>query len=267
MSKDIEKIETENNLPAQTSQHNAFEAFGNQATQRNIIGQILKFAKGYWRAGMNSTEIEDGVQLIVDMRTLTVGYQKWMGDKPVDSHMGLVSENYQPPRRKEIGDMEKEEWEIDEVSGQPRDPWQMSNMLILREIGTSGDEQGLYTFTSSSRGGLSAIGMLSKAYGRKIRENDELLPVVELEGSSYPHSNKRYGIIDIPIFKLVGWGTCANIVEGADDFEMVEEVKETDKFGKGSTNKTLPPPKKVAAAAAKPAPKKAEVKGKKSARF
>ena len=90
MSKDIEKAENEN-LPAQTNQHNAYEAYGAQATQRNIVGQLLKFAKGRWFAGQNNEEIEEGTQLIVDMTTLTVGWQKWQDDKPVDNHMGLVS--------------------------------------------------------------------------------------------------------------------------------------------------------------------------------
>jgi hypothetical protein len=264
MTKDIERTENEN-LPAQPLQHNTFERFGAQATQRNIVGQILKFTKGYWKAGMNDAEIEEGTQLIVDMRTLTVGWQKWENDKPVDNHMGLVSENFQPPRRKEIGDNEEDGgWEIDKVSGQPRDPWQLSNMVVLREIGTSGETEGLYTFVTSSRGGQSAIGMLAKLYGRKIREDDTLLPVVELEGSSYPHSNKRFGIIDIPVFKLVGWGTAANIVEDGADFEMVEVIKETEE----TKTKTLPAPKKDAAKAAPP--KKAEAvkpKGKKSTRF
>lgn len=261
MSKDMTE-QNDENIPArqQDLQHNSFERHGAQATQRNIVGQLLKFSKGRWIAGMNSEEIEEGTQLIVDMRTLTVGWQKWESEKPVDNHMGLVIENFQPPARRAIGDMEKEFWEEDE-HGVRRDPWQSSNMLLMRAPGTSGEEEGLYTFTTNSRGGLTAVGVVSKAYGRKIRENPDLLPIVELRGDSYPHSNKRFGIIDIPVFKIIGWGTCANIVEGADDFEMIEEVKGPE------TKKTLPAPKREAA---KAAPKKAEpkkVKGKRDVKF
>src|SRR6266850_6356926 len=114
MAKEIAETETESNVPAQQdSQHNAFEAHGAQATNRTIKGQILKFTKGFWKAGMDDEEVKGNPQLIVDMRTLTVGWQKWENDKPVDNHMGLVSENYQPPPRNKIGDNEEDGgWEF-----------------------------------------------------------------------------------------------------------------------------------------------------------
>jgi len=78
-------------------------------------------------------------------------------------------------------------------------------------MGTAGEEEGLYTFISSSRGGLSAVGVLSQRYGRKIREDDQALPVVELDKSSYKHSNKLYGEIYTPVFKIVGWATIDDV--------------------------------------------------------
>jgi hypothetical protein len=227
MSKDIEKTENEN-LPAQSSQHNAYEAFGAQATQRNIVGSILKFTKGFWKAGMNNDDIEDDVQLIVEMRSLMVGWQKWVDDKPVDNHMGLVSENFQPPSRRVIGDNKEDGgWEEDD-NGVERDPWQKSNMVIMRAIGTLTDTEGLYTFVTSSRGGLNAIGELSKRYGRKIREDDTLLPIIELDKDSYLHSNKRIGEVYIPVLKLVGWGRADDVVENAASVEVVEMIKEAE---------------------------------------
>jgi hypothetical protein len=280
MSKDIEKTENEN-LPAQDNQHNPYEAHGAQATARNIIGSILKFTKGRWKAGMENEEIPKGTRLIVEMRSLMVGYQKWENEKPVDNHMGLVSERFQAPARRAIGDMDKEQWETDE-HGEPRDPWQMSNMVIMREVGTEGDTEGLYTFVTSSRGGISAIGVLSKNYGRKIREDDTLLPVVELDDDSYMHSKKMYGEIYVPVFKIVGWGTCEDVVENAADFEMVEEVgktKETgeevdEETGEVTETKTRTAPKKAehakvrqATASTKPAPAKKTPAGKKKTKF
>jgi hypothetical protein len=106
MSKDIERSENEN-LPAQNTQHNAYEAYGAQASQRNIIGQLLKFNKGRWvTGGANNelVEIEEGTRMIVNMASLTIGWQKWEGDRPVDAHMGLVNEGYQAPLRRALGD-------------------------------------------------------------------------------------------------------------------------------------------------------------------
>lgn len=259
---EIEKSESEHeNLPAQSSAHNAYEAYGNQATQRNIIGQLLKFIDGEWKAGQNNDVLKAGTQLIACMGTLTIGYQKWANKRPTDSHMGLVADGYQPPLRRDIGDLKEDGgWEV--FDGEERDPWQLTNMLVLREPGTAGDEKGLYTFSTSSRGGISAIGMLSKAYGRKIREDDTLLPIVELQADSYQHSERRYGTIDIPVFEIVGWTPDATVEDATN---VTIEHEDT---GEVTTTKTAP---KKAAAASKPAsskksepPKKA---GKKSTRF
>jgi hypothetical protein len=261
MSKEV--IETETNIPAQDSQHNAFEAFGAQATNRNIVGQLLKFTKGNWKAGMHNETIEEGTQLIVDMHTLTVGWQKWEDEKPVDNHMGLVSENYQPPRRTAIGDLEKEHWPEDR-NGVKHDPWQTANMVLMRQIGTTGDEEGLYTFVSGSRGGTNAIGVISKLYGRNIRIDSEALPVVELSSDSYQHSDNRIGEVFIPVLKLIGWATATDVEDATET--VITPVNES-----AAPKKDEAPKKDSAKAAAKPAPaKKAEAaKGgtKKKTRF
>jgi hypothetical protein len=44
----------------------------------------------------------------------------------------------------------------------------------------------LYTFATSSRGGINAIGMLSKEYGKNMRVDPEALPIVELDSDSWP---------------------------------------------------------------------------------
>jgi hypothetical protein len=254
MSKDIERTESEN-LPAQNP-HNAFEAYGAQASQRNIVGQLLKFVKGRWKVG--NEELEAGTRVIVNMASLTVGWQKWQGEKPVDAHMGLVSDNYQAPLRKNIGDWDNrpEGWEIDESSGKPRDPWQMSNMVVMRQLGTEGEEEGLFTYATSSRGGINAIGLLSKTYGKKIRIDAEALPIVELNADFYTHNDKKLGDIDIPVFEIVGWATAADVEDATET--VVEETDE--ETGEVSETKTRAAPKKTetrkAAPAKKPAPGK-----------
>jgi len=233
MSKDIEKTENENeNLPVQNQAHNHYERHGAQTTQRNIVGQLLKFIKGHWLTGganNEMVEIEAGTRLIANMASLTVGWQKWEDDKPIDNHMGLVSENYQPPNRATLGDNKEDGGWLKDENGVLRDPWQRSNMVIMRQIGTEGDDDGLYTFATSSRGGINAIGLLSTAYGKKIRENNELLPIVELRASNYAHSNKQRGIIDIPVLTIVGWGVADDVDDAtetvdAETGEVIEPV-------------------------------------------
>ncbi len=272
MSKDIEKTENEN-LPTQNPAHNPYEAYGAQASQRNIVGQLLKFNKGKWLTGgadSKPVEVKKGIRLVVNMASLTVGWQKWEGDKPVDAHMGLVNENYQAPTRRSLGDNKEDGgWEEDE-NGVERDPWQRSNMVVMREIGTAGEDEGLYTFATSSRGGINAVGVLSQRYGRKIREDDTLLPIIELDAGSYMHRIKSRGEIDFPIFTIVGWGTADDLDDATET--VVEEVDE--ETGEVTETKTRTAPKKTehakarqATASTKPAPAKKTAAGKKKTRF
>jgi hypothetical protein len=190
---------------------NAFLAYGNAATARSIVGKLLKFSKGDYLAGMEDEEVKLGTQFVAHMPSLCVGWIRWEDNKPpAEQRMGLVAENYQPCKRKELGDLDEDQWERDD-DGHPRDPWQFSNYLIL--IARDGGD--LYTFTTSSRGGLSAVGELCKAYGKQMRQRPNQHPIVELDVGSYQHSNRSYGRIKFPIFKIVGWTDKTEIDDGS----------------------------------------------------
>ena len=89
--------------------------------------------------------------------------------------MGAIGEGFAPPKRNELGDTDQSLWERYD-DDRPRDPWQFSNYVVLVNVDTS----DLFTFTTSSRGGLNAIGELSKVYGKRIRQTPDELPLVEL---------------------------------------------------------------------------------------
>jgi len=265
------------NLPSNERVGNYFESYGAQAAQRNIIGDLLRFNKGDYMYGQNDELLDEGTQCIVDMNTLTVGWQKWEDKKPADADMGFVNQNFQPKRRKELGDLDENEWEVDE-NGRPRDPWQFTNMVVMRQIGTTSEEEGLYTFAGSSRGVINAIGTLCKIYGKKVRQDPEALPIVELNVDSYMHSNKSYGRIKIPVLDIVGWGTSADVEDATETV-----IATTDEAVDGETGevtdrpRTAPRPAPRAApraettrasASKKAVPKKTEAaKGKKKTRF
>lgn len=197
---------------------NFFQSYGDQVSQRSIVGKLLKFSKGDFLMGEDNEEIEEGTQLVANMDELMVGWIRWADSKPTDQIMGRVSDGYQPQRRNELGDNDKTQWEIDE-QGRERDPWQFSNYLIMKKPGESGDD-ALFTFTTSSRGGLNAIGELCKTYGKEMRQRPDEFPIVALEVGSYQHSNKAYGRIKYPIFKVVGWtakGEFAEALASEDD--------------------------------------------------
>lgn len=178
---------------------NYFESYGEQANRRMIVGKLLKFSKGDWLAGEHNEEIAVGTKFLVNMDELLIGWTRWAEGRPSDQIMGKVSEGYAPPRRTELGDDDKGEWEVDN-QGQPRDPWQFGNVLLMQD--TAGQ---LFTFTTSSRGGLNAIGSLCKDYGKAMRQRPDEYPVIEIGTDSYMHPNKALGRIKTPTLKIVGW--------------------------------------------------------------
>jgi hypothetical protein len=179
---------------------NPWLEYGNAITARSIIGDLLKFGKGDFLAGMENREIRLGTKFTAVMDSLMAGYQHWWNATPGEQRMGPVAKGYVPCKRKELGDTDEKEWEVDD-DGRPRDPWQFTNYLVLVQM----DEGQIYTFATSSRGGLGAVGELCKTFGKHVRQHPDEYPIIELGVGSYQHRNKSFGRIKYPIFKIVGW--------------------------------------------------------------
>lgn len=219
---------------------NFFQSYGDQVSQRSIVGSLLKFSKGDFLCGEHDEEVEEGTQFVANMDELMVGWIRWADSKPTDQIMGRVSEGYQPQRRNELGDDDKSRWEVDD-QGRERDPWQFSNYLIMKAV--EGDE--LFTFTTSSRGGLNAIGELCKAYGKAMRQRPDEYPIISLGVGSYQHSNKAYGRIKYPIFEVVGWASKAEFAQALSNETGGDTPAEEP--APQSTKKAAAPAKKAAA--------------------
>jgi len=207
-------------------ERNFFEQYGDSVGRRNITGRLLKFSKGEYLAGQDNEEIEAGTRLTVNMDTFMVGWIKWVNNRPEQQIMGLIKDGYQPPKRSELDSTDPSGWEVDD-KGEPRDPWQFSNYVIMKPVGDQYVESEAYTFAISSYGGMSALAALSKEYGGEVRQNPGVYPIVELEVRTYEHPNKKFGRIKNPLFNIVGW----------EDKELFEEraapvKKSTPKKGK-----------------------------------
>jgi hypothetical protein len=225
----MSNITTKNdNTSVAKQSENPFTAYGEAATHRNIVGDILKFSKGDWMYGQDNTDVPVGTQYIVNMDELLIGWIRWEENKPTDHIMGKVSAGYAPPRRNELGDTDNTQWEVDD-NGQARDPWQLSNYMLVK--GVSDGE--LYTFTTGSKGGRDAVGDLCKAYGGVMAQHPDEYPVVAIGVRSYEHPNRSYGRIKTPEFKIVGWSSksafAADLGEGASLEETFEPEPEPAK--------------------------------------
>jgi hypothetical protein len=225
---ELEKRKTTDITPAE--QADRFENYGDAATSRSIEGTLLRFSKGDYLAGKDSEEVPIGTQFVAIMDSLKVGWVCWQAGSVIDDRMGLVIENFQPPRRSELGDHDQASWERSE-EGEPRDPWSFTNHLVMRAV----KDGAIYTFATNSKGGLSAVGELAKVYGKTIRQRPGQYPIIELGVDSYQHRDRSLGRIKFPVFKIVGWGD-----ENSGDVTPVEPPKS-------------PPPEKAAAAKPKTA--------------
>jgi hypothetical protein len=194
---------------------NFFEKYGEAATQRNIVGSLLKFTKfGEYRAGQEEREVPRGTPLAACMTALEAGYVRWEDGRPVEFAMGPIGEGFIPPKRSELGHLDQSLWDTFD-DGRPRDPWQFSNSLVMTDLET----EELYTFSTSSKGGLGAIGELAKVYGKHIRLHPAELPVVELDVGSYLHKDRSKGEIRFPVFKVTSWVPADKLpaIDGSND--------------------------------------------------
>jgi hypothetical protein len=189
-----------NTAPATRSDSNPFTDFADNASQRTIVGKLLKFSKGDWLAGQDNDEVEEGSQFIANMGEMLQGWQRWEDNKPTDSVLGKVVDRFQVPLRSELPDQDRSLWDVD-ISGKERDPWAKTNLLLLK----SSENGELYTFTTSSKGGLDAMALLCKAYGQSMRAHPDEWPVIEIGSDSYAHPKKDLGRIKVPTFKIIAW--------------------------------------------------------------
>jgi hypothetical protein len=191
---------------------------------RSIRGSLLRFNKGDWLIGQDDTEVPPGTQFVANIPELLRGWVRWQDKKPTDHIMGKVYDRFQMPRRDELGDLDKSQWETD-VNGRERDPWQKTYYLLLK--GTEKNSDELYTFAASSKGGIDAVLALCDAYSRgKRKQVGEVLPVIALSGSSYQHPNRELGRVKTPEFKLVGWvpATVFNDLVNPETGEVQEKI-------------------------------------------
>jgi hypothetical protein len=177
-------------------QISSYRAFAEEDAASAIAGDMILFNKGLFTRGEGKRPVPADTLFIANLDEGYRGWVRWSGGKPVEHRIGRIVEGFQLPLRDELGHEDQTKWETDQ-SGEPRDPWQPTLRLVMRD--TDGD---LVTFVGSSWGARRGLQQL---YGRFDRERREpgLWPVVKLETEH--HQNKRWGVIPEPRFPIVGW--------------------------------------------------------------
>jgi hypothetical protein len=171
-----------------------FASYGAKVGQQ---GTFLNFNKGEWLYGQDKKEMPLGTRLVANMEGLRIGWVRWFDKKMTDDLAELLTDMRPLQSRNTLGDNDPTMWELDD-RGDPRDPWTLSN--ILQMVSDDGEE---YIYTTSSKGGIGAIGRLCKAYGQQRRQHPGQVPVLELGRDFYDHP--KWGKTYFPVLTIVGW--------------------------------------------------------------
>jgi hypothetical protein len=163
------------------------------AMKRVILGQLLLFSDWRWTVGKEHAPLSEG--LLLAALSTAAGWVLWSGGKPVDYRMR--EPGGQLADRSELGYTEEALWEKG-PGGDPQDPWRNSRFVYLVDQQTA----EVYTFTTSSIGGIRAVSDLAEQIGRMRATHPGAVPIVRLEAAEMP---TKFGRKSRPVFKVVEW--------------------------------------------------------------
>lgn len=184
------------NLPAELS--NLGNALIQQGEESHALTHpLLKFSTNegnIWMYGQDGVEVEEGSLWAVNPLSFEHGYVCWKDSKIVGEHM--VPAGVATPNASSFEDHGPDS------RGKPT-RWDAQMSIMLKCI--SGEDAGTEVkYSTSTKGGVSAIKALSKAVGMQINSGSaDVVPVVVLDKDYYTH--KEYGKIYTPKLTVDKW--------------------------------------------------------------
>ena len=131
-----------------------------------MTGTFFKFGKDGFVTTSDETTIPEGTQFICIYDQVVGGWIKFMGKgNPPIRKQGRLFEGFVPIPRSELGDNDREEWELG-LSGQPQDPWQIQLLLPLQNVETG----ELFVFQTTSVTGQARCGQPDPAMCADAKE-------------------------------------------------------------------------------------------------
>jgi hypothetical protein len=165
-----------------------------------MTGTFFKFGKDGFVTTSDETAIPEGTQFTVIYDQVVGGWIKFMGKgNPPIRKQGQLFEGFVPVPRSELGDNDREEWELG-LSGQPQDPWQIQLLLPLQNVETG----ELFVFQTTSVTGRRAVDNLIQQCAQMQRKDPDHYPVVKLRIGGFEHRDERVGWVKTPAFERVG---------------------------------------------------------------
>jgi hypothetical protein len=164
-----------------------------EEAERLIKGSLLRFHDWRFLAGKQATVIHPGTQLIA-LGTVAL-WQRWEGGKIVEVCVRAPGKLLPP--REDLEHLDAAKWEKD-ANGMSRDPWQNTRLVYFAHPVSA----AMYTFSTSSGGGRSAVSALAGAIKRMRTAHPNAVPVVELRAEEM---RTKFGLKSKPAFDIVGW--------------------------------------------------------------
>jgi hypothetical protein len=186
------------NLPT-TPRGDGVDAFIN--AHGGPVGEHIKFTKEAKFARVSDgEEIPAGTKCVCVFDQTQHGWIKFNGKGQLATrHKGPMFSGYVPPPRSELGDDDRNQWELG-LSGEPTDPWKPQVLLPLKQL----DSDRLYIFQTMSPTGLRAVASLISECKLMAKREPTMYPVVELAIGAFEHKKPGIGMVKKPAFKLVG---------------------------------------------------------------
>jgi hypothetical protein len=180
---------------------NATEKYLDEVAPASIVGRMIKFGKeGSFITSDDGEEVPEVAEFTALCDETLVGWVKFNGEgEPPDRVMGLLYDGFVMPPRESLGDLDETKWQ-EGLDGQPADPWQHHQYLVLQDTKTL----ELFTFVTSSKTGRRAVGNLLRHFNRTRKSHPDELPVVRLRTGGFQHRDDRIGFVNTPVFVVCG---------------------------------------------------------------
>ena len=185
---------------AQLPPDDGWDAAGAEEAERLIRGVLLRCLDWRFLAGKQGTHIPNGTELVA-LATVAL-WQRWENGKVVEAISRKPGKLL--PAREELGRLDTATWEKD-AGGTPRDPWVNTRLVYFCHPVSA----AMYTFSTSSGGGRSAVSALAGAIKRMRTAQPTAVPIVKSGGEEMP---TKFGVKSKPKFEIVGWKGIAETV-------------------------------------------------------
>jgi hypothetical protein len=183
-----------------TTNRTSVERYLDEIAPASIVGRMVKFSKdGTFITADDDMPIAEDAEFVVLADQTMVGWIRFNIDEPPTRVMGLLYSGFEMPPRETLGDLDTSLWDTG-LDGQPADPWQHQNYVVLQHADTA----ELFTFVTASKTGRRAVGNLLHHYNRMLRTHPGELPVVRLRTGGFEHRDERVGRVKTPVFQVVG---------------------------------------------------------------